>query len=56
VTFPDIAITGLFLRYKDMYGDENPMNAANLPKITALVESLLAGKIGEWAKERRDQK
>jgi hypothetical protein len=37
-----------------MYGDENPVNAVNTPKINHLVETLLSGKVGEWAKSRRD--
>jgi glutathione S-transferase len=55
VTLPDLALTALFLRYRDMYGDENPINATHVPKITHLVKTLLDGKIGEWAKLRRDQ-
>jgi len=55
VLLPDLVITALYLRYKDMYGDENPINATNTPKIARLVETILAGKIGTWARLRRDK-
>jgi len=54
VTLPDLAVTALYLRFKDTYGAENPINATNTPKIAHLVETILKGKVGEWAKERRD--
>ncbi|KAJ7598394.1 hypothetical protein C8J56DRAFT_913929 [Mycena floridula] len=54
VTLPDLALLSLYLRYRDMYAERNPINATNLPKITKLVETLLAGKLGEYERERRD--
>ncbi|KAJ6531447.1 hypothetical protein DFH09DRAFT_1183642 [Mycena vulgaris] len=54
VTLPDLVLLALYLRYRDIYGETNPFNAAKFPKLMHLIETLLAGKLGEFVRERRD--
>ncbi|KAJ7598395.1 hypothetical protein C8J56DRAFT_913931 [Mycena floridula] len=54
VTLPDLALLAIYLRFRDIYAERNPINATNFPKIAQLVEALLAGKLSEYERERRD--
>ncbi|KAJ7708133.1 hypothetical protein B0H17DRAFT_1031792 [Mycena rosella] len=54
VTLPDLTLLALYLRYRDIYGETNPVNANKFPKLMRLIETLLAGKLGEFVRERRD--
>ncbi|KAJ7598385.1 hypothetical protein C8J56DRAFT_165521 [Mycena floridula] len=51
-TLPDLALLSVYLRYRDMYAERNPVT--NFPKIMKVVDTLLAGKLGEYERERRD--
>ncbi|KAJ7474922.1 hypothetical protein FB451DRAFT_1366937 [Mycena latifolia] len=52
ITLPDLVLLALYLRYRDTYGETNPFN--KFPKLMQLIETLLAGKLGEFVRERRD--
>ncbi|KAJ7573117.1 hypothetical protein C8J56DRAFT_1066893 [Mycena floridula] len=50
ITLPDLALLTLHLIYRVQYSDRNPL--IKFPKIRVLVETLLAGKLGEHAVNR----
>ena len=51
---PDFALVALYLRCQSLYVDENPIKAASFPRIMKVVDTLLAGKVGEYVRERRE--
>ncbi|KAJ7600301.1 hypothetical protein C8J56DRAFT_1073228 [Mycena floridula] len=53
ITLPDLGLLSQYLVFRDMYGDKNPL--LKFPKIRVLVETLLAGKLGEYAVKSRKE-
>ncbi|KAJ7573675.1 hypothetical protein C8J56DRAFT_1173423 [Mycena floridula] len=53
ITLPDFALLAQHLAFREMYGDRNPV--LKFPKIKVLVETLLAGKLGEYAVKSRKE-
>ncbi len=50
---PDLALVAVYLRWQSMYADENPINAASFPRIMEVIDTILAGKVGDYVQERK---
>jgi len=53
ITLVDLTLYHIYLRYVEMYGDENPVTEAAFPKVYNLIKTAEAGKPGDFARNRR---
>ncbi|KZV92921.1 hypothetical protein EXIGLDRAFT_768538, partial [Exidia glandulosa HHB12029] len=55
VTYADLKLYQIASKLEEMYGPSSPLKtrAADFPKLTKIVESLAAGKAGDYTRNRR---
>ncbi|KAJ7595176.1 hypothetical protein C8J56DRAFT_1042276 [Mycena floridula] len=54
IMLPDLILATLYLRYRDMYGDRNPVT--KFPKTMKAVETILSGTVADYVNQRRDHR
>ncbi|EJD43996.1 hypothetical protein AURDEDRAFT_167047 [Auricularia subglabra TFB-10046 SS5] len=53
LTVADLKLYSVYLKFADMFGSENPIKSRQYPKLASLIDTLDAGRAGDYARNRR---
>ncbi|EJD43986.1 hypothetical protein AURDEDRAFT_114492 [Auricularia subglabra TFB-10046 SS5] len=53
LTVADLKLYSIYLKFDAMYGSNNPIKSGQYPKLANLIETLDAGRAGDYARNRR---